>query len=263
LRGDFSPANTVNPGLNLYLPSGCALKVVQLAAQDEYRRNFALTSVAPEHEEIFLPGAHADIGGGYSSEMQERLLLTRPRASREPWGTDSHQAWSYRQAELELRRLQGAPWYDSSSTRLRIDTWRLELPRVRGDLPEVEVFAAIRLERQVRGELSLVYLRIMHRLASAQGVPFIALDEEDPEWRLPADLVPIASKLQAGSPHAPEPLSQAENRLLLIRYMHRSAHWNARVGSGLGNVDAIFVDAPTADGRRSLYPNRPQAGYPR
>ncbi|MDH4765551.1 putative Zn-binding protein involved in type VI secretion [Pseudomonas oryzihabitans] len=263
LRGDFSPANAVNPGLNLYLPSGCGLKVVQLAAQHEYRRNFALTSVAPEHEEIFLPGAHADIGGGYPAEMQERLLLTQPRASREPRGTDSHQAWSYRQAERELRRLQGAPWYDSTSTRLGIDTWRLELPRVRGDLPEVEVFAAIRLERQVRGELSLVYLRIMHRLASAQGVPFIALDEEDPEWRLPADLVPMASKLQAGSPHAPEPMSQAENRLLLSRYVHRSAHWNARVGSGLGNMDAIFVDAPTADGRRSLYPNRPQTGYPR
>lgn len=263
LRGDFSPANAVNPGLNLYLPSGCALKVVQLAAQHEYRRNFALTSVAPEHVEILLPGAHADIGGGYPAEMQERLLLTRPRASCEPWGTDSHQAWSYRQAELELRRLQGAPWYDSASTRLSIDTWRLELPRVRGDLPEIEVFAAIRLERQVRGELSLVYLRMMHRLASAQGVPFTTLDDEDPEWRLPADLAPIASKLQAGSPHVSEVLSQAENRLLLSRYVHRSAHWNARMGSGLGNVDAIFVDAPTANGRRSLYPNRPQVGYPR
>lgn len=262
LRGDFSPANEVNPGLNLYLPAGCALKVVQLAAQHEYRRNFALTSVAPEHEEIFLPGAHADVGGGYPDEMQERLLLTRPRASREPRGMDSHHAWSYRQAELELRRLQEASWYDSTSTRLGIDTWRLELPRVRGDLPEIEVFAAIRLERQVRGELSLVYLRMMHRLASAQGVPFTTLDDEDPEWRLPAELAPIASKLQA-SPQAPEPLSQAENRLLLSRYVHRSAHWNARMGSGLGNVDAIFVDAPAADGRRSLYPNRPQAGYPR
>ncbi|MXS17592.1 PAAR domain-containing protein [Pseudomonas oryzihabitans] len=262
LRGDFSPANAVNPGLNLYLPAGCALKVVQLAAQHEYRRNFALTSVAPEHEEIFLPGAHADVGGGYPDEMQERLLLTRPRASREPRGMDSHQAWSYLQAELELRRLQEASWYDSTSTRLGIDTWRLELPRVRGDLPEIEVFAAIRLERQVRGELSLVYLRMMHRLASAQGVPFTTLDDEDPEWRLPAELAPIASKLQA-SPQAPEPLSQAENRLLLSRYVHRSAHWNARMGSGLGNVDAIFVDAPAADGRRSLYPNRPQAGYPR
>ncbi|WP_338545341.1 PAAR domain-containing protein [Pseudomonas benzopyrenica] len=262
LRGDFSPANAVNPGLNLYLPANCALKVVQLAAQHEYRRNFALTSVAPEHEEIFLPGAHADVGGGYLDEMQERLLLTRPRASREPRGTDSHQAWSYRQAELELRRLQGAPWYVSTSTRLGIDTWRLELPRVRGDLPEVEVFAAIRLERKVRGELSLVYLRMMHRLATAQDVPFTTLDDEDPEWRLPAELAPIASKLQAGASPAPEPLNQAENRLLLSRYVHRSAHWNARMGSGLGNVDTIFVDAPTVDGRRNVYPNRPQAGYP-
>ncbi|MDR6676630.1 PAAR domain-containing protein [Pseudomonas oryzihabitans] len=195
LRGDFSPANASNPGLNLYLPVGCARKVVQLAAGYEYRRNFALTSVAPEHEEITLPGVHADLGGGYPPEMQERLLLTRPQASRERYGTDSHAAWSYRQAELDLAQLQREPWFDPATTQLSIDTWRIEIPRTRGDLPESEVFAAIRLERQVRGELSLVYLRVMHRLASTQGVPLTAIDDEDPGLRLPEELRPIATKL--------------------------------------------------------------------
>ena len=263
LRGDFSPANAVNPGLNLYLPAGCARKVVQLAAGYEYRRNFALISVAPEHEEITLPGVHADLGGGYPDEMQERLLLTRPQASRERYGTDSHDAWSYRQAELDLAQLQQEPWFDPTHTRLSIDTWRFEVPRSRGESPETEVFAAIRLERKVRGELSLVYLRVMHRLASAHGVSLTALDDEDPEFALPDELKPIAAKLQARAQGAPLQVEQGEARLLLSRYVHRSAHWNARIGSGLGNVAAVFVDGPMPDGRRNVYPNRPQAGYPR
>ncbi|KTT12388.1 hypothetical protein NS2R_09300 [Pseudomonas oryzihabitans] len=263
LRGDFSPANASNPGLNLYLPAGCARKVVQLAAGYEYRRNFALTSVAPEHEEIALPGVHADLGGGYPPEMQERLLLTRPLASRERYGTDSHEAWSYRQAELDLAQLKREPWFDPATTQLSIDTWRVELPRTRGDLPETEVFAAIRLERKVRGELALVYLRVMHRLASAHGVLLTAIDDEDPGLRLPEELRPIATKLEARALGGPLTVDQAEARLLLSRYVHRSAHWNARIGSGLGNVAAVFVDGPMPDGRRNVYPNRPQAGYPR
>jgi len=263
LRGDFSPANAVNPGLNLYLPAGCARKVVQLAAGYEYRRNFALTSVAPEYEEITLPGVHADLGGGYPDEMQERLLLTRPQASRERYGTDSHDAWSYRQAELELAQLRREPWFDPTHTRLNIDTWRFEVPRSRGELPETEVFAAIRLERKVRGELSLVYLRVMHRLASAHGVSLTALDDEDPEFALPDELKPLAAKLQARAQGTPLQVDEAEARLLLSRYVHRSAHWNARIGSGLGNVAAVFVDGPMLDGRRNVYPNRQQAGYSR
>ncbi|MDT3719430.1 PAAR domain-containing protein [Pseudomonas oryzihabitans] len=262
LRGDFSPANAVNPGLNLYLPAGCARKVVQLVANDEQRRNFALTRVAPQHEDIVLPGAHADLGGGYPAEMTERLLLTRPLVSRERYGTDSHFAWSYRQAQAELARLQQSSWFAPGQASLTLDTWRTRLPAARGELPESEVFAAVRLERRVRGDLSLVYLRVMHRLASAHGVPLSVIDDEDPELRLPDELQVIATKLQAHAQGAALNLDQAETRLLFGRYVHLSAHWQAQIGRGLGNVDAVFVHAPTPDGRRYAYPNRPQAGYP-
>ncbi|WP_278387340.1 PAAR domain-containing protein [Pseudomonas oryzihabitans] len=261
-RGDFTPTNIANPGVNLYLPAGCADKVVHLVARDEHRRNFALTSVAPQHQEIALPGAHADLGGGYAPEMTERLLLTRPRASRERYGTDSQAAWSYRQAQRELAQLQREPWYDPGSTTLAIDTWRNNLPRTRGEMPETEVIAAIRLERQVRGELSLVYLRVMHRLAVANGVLLAAIDEADPELRLPDELKEIATKLQANVQGVPLHIDQAEARLLFGRYVHLSAHWNALLGKDLSNLGIFFVNAPTAAGKRNVYPNRPQAGYP-
>jgi len=261
LRGDFSPANAANPGLNLYLPAGCARKVVHLVAHDEQRRNFALTSVAPQHEEISLPGAHADLGGGYPAEMTERLLLTQPRVSRERYGTDSLHAWSYRQAQIDLAHFQQEPWFDPDRIQLTIETWRNRLPQARGDLPESDIFAAIRLERQVRGELSLIYLRVMHRLASAYGVPFSPIPGT-PDLAIPDELEGIATKLQAHAQGAPLALDDAEIRLLFGRYVHLSAHWNAVLGIGLGNVEAVFVNAPTADGRRIAYPNRPQPGYP-
>ena len=56
--GDIS--DDINPGLNLYLSPGCAKYVVQLAARDEQRRNFALNSIAGQWPmEIAVPGAHA------------------------------------------------------------------------------------------------------------------------------------------------------------------------------------------------------------
>jgi hypothetical protein len=54
----------------------------------------------------------------------------------------------------------------------------------------------------------------------------------------------------------------ADIGLLLSRYVHRSAHWNARIGRGEGILDVVFVDSPTPDGKRNVYPNQRQPGYP-
>lgn len=136
------------------------------------------------------------------------------------------------------------------------------MPRIRSELPETEVISAVRLERQVRGELSLVYLRVMHRMAVANGVLLAAIDEADPELRLPYELKGIATKLQANAQGAPLHIDKAEARLLFGHYVHLSAHWNALLGKDLSDLGIFFVNAPTATGRRNVYPNRPQAGYP-
>lgn len=57
---------------------------VQLAAADEYRKNFALTRIGScggRGLELFLPGAHADIGGGYrtgDAEELDKLIYESP-----------------------------------------------------------------------------------------------------------------------------------------------------------------------------------------
>lgn len=52
-------------------------KVVHIVAADEYRLNFSLTSITPSKQaiELILPGAHSDIGGGYSETEYEKIVM--------------------------------------------------------------------------------------------------------------------------------------------------------------------------------------------
>ncbi len=47
-----------------------AKTVVQLAAAEEHRKNFQLTTIS-KGTEIYLPGVHSDIGGGYANNARE------------------------------------------------------------------------------------------------------------------------------------------------------------------------------------------------
>lgn len=54
--------------------------VLHLAAAEEYRKCFSLTNIASaggKGKQVFLPGAHSDIGGGYvDGEGEKKLLMT-------------------------------------------------------------------------------------------------------------------------------------------------------------------------------------------
>ena len=66
--------------LALTIDKSVVKKVFQICAADEYRRNFSLTLVnlnSPEEENYIIPGAHSDIGGGYSENMEEKYILYR------------------------------------------------------------------------------------------------------------------------------------------------------------------------------------------
>lgn len=53
-----------------------AKKVVQLCAGDEYRDHFSLTTTGKDIEYI-IPGAHADVGGGYCDKEEEEWKVTQ------------------------------------------------------------------------------------------------------------------------------------------------------------------------------------------
>lgn len=248
-----SVSDAINPGVNLYLPPGCARQVIQLTARDENRHMFALNSVHPDHLEIALPGVHSDVGGGYLLDAQEALSLAPicrvSLAPAQPLETTAE--WRSAMAQVDALRASGLA--DHGSLRLDI----IDVPRgtpghARG--AERNCLLAIHLERPVRGELSLIALRVMRQLAVDHDVPFACLDG-CPELSLPDELQPIATRiLEQVRARRPIALDAEQERLLRSRYIHRSAHWTATRG--------LLLDRPAADGARIVHPHCPQQRYP-
>ncbi|WP_285424465.1 DUF2235 domain-containing protein [Pseudomonas sp. efr-133-TYG-103a] len=252
--------DSVNNRVNLFLPPGCAQQVLHLVAADEHRRNFALNSIKPHWEmEIVLPGSHSDVGGGYQPQAFERVALSRPLRSLVSADTpfDTTDAWL--QAHAQLSGLNAQRWLDpdDDSACLGVECIERVGQRVRG---MKTVVATVMLERRVFGHLSRIYLRLMHALACAQGVPFEAI-VDSPETSLPPELRGIASRLIAfGMGEAP-PLDEADMTILYRRYIHCSAHWNNSLGSRDSLMGNLFVHAPGDNGRQAFM-NVGQPGYP-
>lgn len=263
LRDMGNLRDACNDKVNLYLPPGCADQVLHLVARDEERRNFALNSVMPHWpREIVLPGAHADIGGGYHPQMLEQVLLTRPRWSVVSCDTPVESTPAWQQAQAHKEAMDPAWWLDPRDSQASLSVTSKERP-IKGGCNRLggkSVMAAVRLERQVFGHLSKVHLRVMHALACDEGVPFNPVPNSMDLMLVP-ELQGIAHKLIAYARGADYALDDHEERILRQRYIHRSAHWRALIDSRYRISDALFVHAPQSGGRvRHL--NQEGRGYP-
>jgi len=128
-------------------------------------------------------------------------------------------------------------------------------PRGKYESDRREYSIAVVLKRRVRGELSLISLRVMRELAVIAGVPFDLLDDEDARFKLPEDLREISARVldQVISGNEVK-LDLEQERLLLGKYIHQSAHW--------GTVVGVLVNRPARHSIRNVHPNAPQVGYP-
>jgi type VI secretion system secreted protein VgrG len=250
-KGDLDPSRGRNLGLELRLAPGCARQVVHLVGRHEYRLNFPLTRT--EHD-IQLPGAHSDIGGGYLPLATERVFLSRPDNSLVRLATPDESTEAHHRTRQLLEREQ--PLWRPFAQHLGIDLWAVkQRHEINGLPPEKRVYAAIASERRVRGELSRVYLRIMRELGLRAGVQFKAIPQT-PAYSLPAELEPIAAKLQAQAlGEATAGLSEAEMALLCRDYIHLSANWNAAKGKHNSDLQAVFVNRPAEGRQRGVFAN--------
>jgi len=245
----------VVPGLSLHLPRELFSSVVHLVARDEYRANFALSRVKPDHPEITLPGAHSDIGGGYLPEAEECLLVSPMQALNVSLHIDVTNTSIYRDAEQVRAQWLAKGW---PAEMLEIVTPEPKLLPVqdRHAPRQKRVYAALQLKRRVRGELSRVYLRMMYELARQKGVRFIDIPEE-PAYFVPAELQPLCDRFVAGD-YSTTP---AEEALLLLKYIHISGHWNppARLQGDTPRTGfrVQFINAPMADAQRMQHPHVP------
>ncbi|MNQ81377.1 hypothetical protein D3C85_963950 [compost metagenome] len=254
LDGDWSAGNDRNPGLDLTVVPGMARKVVHMVARDEYRYNFPLTGT---DDDIVMPGAHSDIGGGYPLELRETLLLSKPDTSLVGIDVPLERTPAYERSRDMLDQQRGQ--WQAKGLDLELIHWTVGQPyhRKRDVRAEKRVYVAIQGQRQVFGQLSRVYLRIMHELAVRNQVPFVSIDGQSPGFELPPELQLIGAKL---SGHAlgeiTDPgLTEAEEALLARRYIHLSAHWQAVNDWRSSTLDAVFINRPTVGGRRLVLGN--------
>ncbi|MNV52446.1 hypothetical protein D3C71_1445390 [compost metagenome] len=251
------------------LPAGCADKVVQLVARDEHREHFALTSVAPEHEEIALPGVHANIGGGYDQRIEGPKLLSRPQgqllrgtgltAGDVPPLALLRASTVYRAAQATCRRWQRALGLGDDA--IWVDVWHhWQQQRVAGSrsvLPQftLRAYAAVVLRREIDARYQFIALRLLHQRAGAAGVAWTTSPDALPALALPLELQPIAARLLAG-----HPLDAAQELTLRQHYLMQSAHWNF---DALGDTALLYAadegtrELPYRPGPGLFYVNRP------
>lgn len=148
--------NDVNQ-LNLKIQKGFVRKTVHLVAADEYRSNFSLTNIASAGEkgtEIILPGAHSDIGGGYSKEEHEYLYMGEMPSGHE---------LTYRpvfRGYMTFERLHNDRWIDDYLYNYASDQyWRRNHSKTYNSPPPF---------RRVRNDYARIPLKIMYNLAKNQ-----------------------------------------------------------------------------------------------
>lgn len=136
-----------------------AERVVQLAAAEEHRANFRLTNIASASNgtQIFLPGVHSDVGGGYAaSEDEDGIQLF----DIDTFGAnnDAENAAITR----EMNWLADAGWYFASE--LSLNVWTNEVTGTRTGLPNT---------------YSRIPLQMMAYYARQAGLPFTGAVESN------------------------------------------------------------------------------------
>ncbi|EOS94389.1 DUF2235 domain-containing protein [Erwinia tracheiphila] len=265
----FNPNSADTGNVNLMLRPGVAERVFHLTAQHECRFNFALNSVKPAWPELALPGAHADIGGGYHPLDEEDYFLTRPQFVTVPLETDDQQTDAWRQASEEFTALRRYPASELliANNPTQLVSWHDE--RMSTDhygTMQKRSAAAVVLRCCVRNDWAKVALRVMMDAATEAGVLFMPPEPTIAELALPGDLESLCEKAIAlgrsvrRGQEAPG-FTTPELNLLASRYLHCSANWNDvhtdKDGKIVGAVKPAsvvsFVNRPDRDWQRTVY----------
>jgi type VI secretion system secreted protein VgrG len=220
----------------------------------EAGNSFVRNTVYSSHLKIGLPGVHSDIGGGYRPKVREQLWMTAPRRAtvRGNEKIEIHPLWRRTEEDAQELRENGI----AREGTISIKAW--PAPRISTREAETgaqDYWITVVMDRQVRGELSLIALRVMRELGVRHGVPFDVISNTDKRFQLPEELQPISEQILEQALAGKEiRLAPADEALLKVRYIHQSAHWTP---SG-----ALMISKPAAMNRRYVYPDHPQRGYP-
>lgn len=260
------PADEDNGPVNVHLKTAQAVgRIYHLTAGDEYRRNFRLNRNVPGGGDTFeLPGAHSDVGGGYSGTGDRAPLGAMQRRSFDSRAEAMAAQAATRQADLA----RGA---NSTAEAVFVrEGWLLAnepsggIVRHMGPIREVPVTVRrgfqtttriryaydeqLSLNRPwVQLGLSRIALHMMHEAAVARvNGAFLALPASDPNYRIPSGLRQYEAAIRSGS------LSGASRAAVLRNYGHVSVKD--------GPVTSAEWQGHRAETNRTRheYPNRPR-----
>lgn len=264
----FDPHDSNNLAVKIDLPAGVAKKVFHLTAMNECRYNFCLNSVKERWPELSLPGAHADIGGGYNPLEEEYLFLSRPEMQTVPAGADVQSTEAYRKAAREAELL---PTHSVISPLLPTGVVKIEtevddsIPPDQYQNPQKRVAAAVTFRRNVSNDWSKVSLRVMYEVAKEAGVIFRQVRSNDTIFQHSDELSFVVDKaITQGNAifygkHSEPFLSQEVE--IISKYIHCSSHWNSvdyenmyAISSGVSfNESLSFVNRPDENWVRTIY----------
>lgn len=196
-----------------------AKKVVQLAAAEEHRANFRLTNIASAvgagiGTEIYMPGVHSDIGGGYTDPSEE--------------------------VDLQILDFDGFSNDAMKQRFIRERAWLIESGWYRADeIAEVNFWNELKVTRRgISNQYNRIPLRHMADFATTTGLTFEPVPQHYP---VPGPLAVIDGLLASYvAMHTPGATSRAEDwiaargpdfQLLRHDYLHFSAYYGSTAGA--------------------------------
>lgn len=129
-----------------------AEKILHLCAAEEHRVNFRLTNIksaASHGKEVFLPGVHSDIGGGYLDKDSESVTLYYSPDKRK---VQKERAWMLSQG-----------WYEEGET---------EITPPRRHFEQDIYYTLVGERDSISHKYSYIPLQIMARYAGETGIKF-------------------------------------------------------------------------------------------
>jgi len=129
---------------------GKPAKVVHFTAMDEHRKNFALSKI-PEGANFIeknFPGVHSDIGGGYTTDKKEEIIVEKNYSS-------------YEECKREKDELYDGYWYDDKQLSIHyhsLGSLSLDHPQDGG------AYYYLEGRRKIKKEYSYIPLHFMEDL---------------------------------------------------------------------------------------------------
>lgn len=201
--------------------------VVQLAAAEEHRKHFPLTNINSTHNgvQLFLPGSHSDIGGGYVDKMDEvdhQIIFIFRR--------NGLNAADKAALAREKEWLLGSGWYSEDEIQKR-DHW-----------DEVKV-----TRKGISNHYHRIPLKMMAELAIGKGVFFSPSLMDD--YKIYGYLLEIETFIRQSPLSTPEHWLNL-NTKMMKRLRHDYLHFSAHFGSAMGCNQPRFTDNNKITGHR-------------